>query len=141
MTQGDEEKAWRDIVERWDDEPAAGDAPDIESQLVQPLRPVEPPREEPADEAWNPRPFDLSDEGTFVPPTPPPMEWPSPPRLIAWSGVIGAPVLFVLFLLVGATMPAWASTLLVCAFVGGFVFLVATMRNEPRDPGDDGAVV
>jgi hypothetical protein len=41
----------------------------------------------------------------------------------------------------GWTFPTWLSVLMVAAFVGGFVFLVATM---PRDGGDgwgDGAVV
>jgi hypothetical protein len=86
-------------------------------------------------------PFDLSDEGTFVPPTPPPMPLPSPPRLLAWCGVIGSPLVFLVFLILSLTLPSWASTLLVAAFIGGFVFLVATMRNEPPDPYDDGARV
>jgi hypothetical protein len=92
-------------------------------------------------ETWNPVPFDLADEGTFVPPTPPPVQLPSPPRLLAWCGVIGAPLVFLVCLIAGLTLPSWASTLLVAAFIGGFVFLVATMRNDPPDPYDDGARV
>jgi hypothetical protein len=114
----DEEKAWRDIVERWDDEPTTGGS------------------------TYDPKPFAGFDyEERFVPPTPGPTPLPEPPRLIAWCGVLGAPVVFLVFLIAGARLPSWASTLLVCAFIGGFVFLVATMRREPRDPGDDGAVV
>jgi hypothetical protein len=39
--------------------------------------------------------------------------------------------------------PTWLSMLLVAGFVGGFVFLVATMDRTGRDgwSGDDGAVV
>lgn len=114
----DEEKAWQDIVERWDDEPATGGS------------------------TYDPKPFGGFDyEERFVPPKPGPTPLPEPPRLIAWSGVLGAPVVFLVFLIAGARLPSWASTLLVCAFIGGFVFLVATMPREPRDPGDDGAVV
>jgi hypothetical protein len=41
------------------------------------------------------------------------------------------------------TFPTWLSMLLVAGFVGGFVFLVATMERTGRDGwgGDDGAVV
>ena len=41
----------------------------------------------------------------------------------------------------GWVLPDWVSMLLVASFVGGFVFLVATMPRERRDDGDDGAVV
>lgn len=138
----DDDEVWRDIVARWEDEPAAGVAPDVEATgSVDAPSADSPSADVPSGETWNPKPFDLADEGTFVPPTPPPVQLPEPPRLIAWSGVIGAPALFVIALIAGVRLPSWASTLLVCSFIGGFVFLVATMRNEPRDPGDDGAVV
>jgi hypothetical protein len=124
----DDDEVWRDIVERWEDEPAA--EPEPADDDPQP------------DETWNPKPFAGFDhEERFVPPTPPPMELPPAPRLLAWGGVLGVPVVFVVLMMASVRIPSWASTLLVCAFVGGFVFLVATMRNEPRDPGDDGAVV
>jgi hypothetical protein len=42
---------------------------------------------------------------------------------------------------VGWAMPDWLAMLLVAGFVGGFVFLVATMPRDRRDDGDDGAVV
>lgn len=129
----EDDKAWAEIVAGWDSTPAS-EVPEAETAsehlpLVEPV------------ETWNPVPFDLADEGTFVPPTPPPVQLPSPPRLIAWSGVIGAPAVFLVFLIFSLTLPSWASTLLVAAFIGGFIFLVATMRNEPPDPYDDGARV
>lgn len=155
MTQGDEDKAWQDIVDNWGDEPAVGAAPDIESLLVHPMKPAEPPRVvevpsvdestvepeagESGEEPWSPVAWE--DEGRFVPPPPPPIAMPSPPRLLAWIGVIGSPAIFLVCVIFGLTLPSWAATLLVAAFIGGFAVLVATMRNEPRDPFDDGAVV
>lgn len=130
----EDEEAWADIVAGWDASPAS-DVPEAESLPL-----VEAPEVEPVD-TWNPVPFDLADEGTFVPPTPPPMQLPPPPRLLAWCGVIGAPLVFLVFLILSLSLPSWASTLLVAAFIGGFVFLVATMRNDPPDPYDDGARV
>jgi hypothetical protein len=46
-------------------------------------------------------------------------------------------------IVLGWTFPSWVSALLVSGFVGGFVYLVATMpRGRDRGwPGDDGAVV
>ncbi len=36
---------------------------------------------------------------------------------------------------------SWLGLLLMVWFVGGFVFLVASMRSDPRDENDDGAVL
>ena len=48
-----------------------------------------------------------------------------------------------LAVIVPLTYPTWVSMGLVAAFVGGFVFLVATMDRHDGDGwgGDDGAVV
>jgi hypothetical protein len=49
-----------------------------------------------------------------------------------------------LLLLLGVVIPGWLSTFLVCAFVGGFCYLVATMGQHPHHDdwsGDDGAVL
>ncbi|GGO87245.1 hypothetical protein GCM10011584_11390 [Nocardioides phosphati] len=135
----EDEKAWADIVAGWGESPV-GDVPEAES-IAEPAASQPPAPPEPETPAWNPVPFDLADEGAFVPPTPPPVPLPSPPRLLAWIGVIGSPLVFLVFLVLGLTLPSWASTLLVAAFIGGFVFLVATMRNDPPDPYDDGARV
>ncbi len=133
----EDEKAWADIVAGWDASPT-GAVPAAE-EITDADQPAEVP--EPEAPAWNPVPFDLADEGTFVPPTPPPVQLPSPPRLLAWCGVIGSPLVFLICLILSVTLPSWASTLLVAGFIGGFVFLVATMRNDPPDPYDDGARV
>jgi hypothetical protein len=41
----------------------------------------------------------------------------------------------------GLRYPGWLTFGLVAAFVGGFVFLVATMPRDGGDDRDDGAVV
>ncbi|MGZ4461108.1 MAG: hypothetical protein ACXV4A_11010 [Actinomycetes bacterium] len=135
----DEDAAWRDIVEHYGERPTADPAP------VEPA-PETPPRfavferrlEDPGeDEAtWD-------DEGHFVPPEPPPLPQLEPRRKLAWIALFGAPLLLLIVVLVGATLPTWLLGLMVAAFIGGFVYLVATMsRNRPDDwSGDDGAVV
>ncbi len=141
MTPRDEDEVWKDIVDRYDESPAGEDVPAAEA-VVSPEPAVAPPElpepSEPA-ELWNPVPWE--DEGRFVPPVPPRVAMPEPPRLIAWLGIFVAPALLLLFLVFNWVMPQWASTLLIIWFVGGFGFLIATMKSEPRDPGDDGAVV
>jgi hypothetical protein len=76
-----------------------------------------------------------------VPPEPPPVPRGTPARILAWLGLFGAPVVMVAAVAFGWQFPMWLTIGLVAAFIGGFVFLVATM---PRDRGDgwgDGAVV
>jgi hypothetical protein len=48
-----------------------------------------------------------------------------------------------LLILLQVAIPRWASSFLVCAFVGGFCYLVATMGQHSGDDwsGDDGAVL
>ncbi|HSV38424.1 MAG TPA: hypothetical protein VLI04_06655 [Nocardioidaceae bacterium] len=82
------------------------------------------------------------EEGHFIPPEPPPLELPRGPRLAAWSGIFGAPVISLILVLFQVSPPEWMSFLLVVAFVGGFVYLIATMsRDNDRWSGDDGAVL
>jgi hypothetical protein len=92
--------------------------------------------------AWpeEPPPGGDEPEEHFVPPPAPPIPRPEPRRLIAWAGLVGAP-LIALVLLVVAALPSWASFLLFCWFVGGFAYLVATMRSSAGDGWDDGAQV
>jgi hypothetical protein len=75
----------------------------------------------------------------FVPPPPPPVPWPEPRRGLAWAALFGSPTLMLLALLFGISLPSWLITTLGFAFMGGFVFLVATMRRGPGDGWDDGA--
>jgi hypothetical protein len=81
------------------------------------------------------------EEQHFVPPEPPPVPRATPARRLAWCGLFLPPLLMLAAVVLGWTFPSWVALGLVAAFVGGFVFLVATM---PRDGGDgwgDGAVV
>ncbi|RJS44828.1 hypothetical protein [Nocardioides cavernaquae] len=131
----DEDEVWKDIVDRYAEDPASEDVPAAETA---------PSADAPSPDVWNPEPWNpvpWEDEGSFVPPVPPRVAMPEPPRLIALLGVFGAPALLLVFLIFGWRMPDWASTLLIVWFVGGFAFLIATMKSGPRDPGDDGAVV
>jgi hypothetical protein len=83
----------------------------------------------------------LDDEEHFVPPPAPPVPRPEPRRLLAWAGLMGAPMVALVFLLFG-TLPSWASFLLFCWFVGGFGYLIGTMGDgDNRDGWDDGARV
>lgn len=75
----------------------------------------------------------------FEPPPPPPVEWPEPRRGLAWVALFGSPTALLVTLVVGIALPAWLTTVLGASFVGGFVYLVATMRQDRGDGWDDGA--
>jgi hypothetical protein len=165
----DEDAAWREIVAHYGDEPEArlderdSSAVDPGPAVVEPGPPVgrtgEPADEQP-DEPTRPRRdvFDRSyldaqdlntraaswdDEGHFVPPPPPPLPQLSPRRKLAWAGLLGAPALMLVVIILGWNFPTWVMGLLVGWFVGGFLYLVATMPRSRGDgwSGDDGAVV
>ncbi|NUS50582.1 MAG: hypothetical protein HOQ22_06005, partial [Nocardioidaceae bacterium] len=92
-------------------------------------------RREPTADGW-------TDEGHFVPPEPPPIPRGTPARRLAWLGLFGTPVVMLAAVVFGWRIPGWLALLMVVAFIGGFVFLVATMPRDRDDwPGDDGAVV
>lgn len=82
-----------------------------------------------------------SHDAPFVPPDPPAPPRTSADRRAAWLGVLGAPLLLLVSLLVGIDLPQVVALALVAGFVGGFCYLVLTMSRVPRDPGDDGARV
>jgi hypothetical protein len=79
-------------------------------------------------------------EEHYVPPPAPPIPRPEPRRLLAWAGLVGAPMVALILLTLGS-LPAWTSFILFCWFVGGFGYLVATMTDRGRDGWDDGAQV
>lgn len=164
----DEDAAWRSIIENYGDRPdlgAPGRLAEPASPLVEPVEstePVPPPAEPraPSVEPVETSAFDTSyldaqaaerdraaadwhDEGHFVAPEPPPVPRTTPARRLAWIGLFGAPALMLLAVIGHVTYPTWVSLGLVAAFVGGFVFLVATMERRHGDDGwgDDGAVV
>lgn len=131
----DEDAAWQEIIANYG-EPALLDPP-----LDEPSgKPVGLPVDQSIVED-NRQPIFLDPEEHFVPPTPPPAPPPRGPRGAAWLGLLGAPTTVLVFVLLGITLPTWAAFLLFCAFVGGFGYLVATMRKGDDDPWNDGAVV
>ncbi len=140
MAQRDDE-AWRAIVDNYGDraelDPEDDGADDV------PARP-DPRRDETPPElrTWDEDSVD-SDWTTdrFVPPPPPPVPTPTRDRLIAWAGIFGSPAILLVCLVLGIEIPQLLAYLLVTGFVGGFVYLVVKMDREPRDPGDDGAVL
>jgi hypothetical protein len=82
------------------------------------------------------------DEDRYVPPPPPPLPVADATTRLAWAGVIGGPLLFILALLLDWDLASWAQLAGVAGLVVGFVTLVARMRDEPADNDpDNGAVV
>lgn len=82
----------------------------------------------------------LDDEERFVPPEPPPLPRGDRISRLAWAGVLGAPLFFLLAALFWRGAPTWLVVAAVGAFVAGFVTLVVRMPDRD-DNGDDGAVV
>jgi hypothetical protein len=128
----DEDALWRSIVDNYGDRPEV-DEPEI---AVPPsLRDLDKPMR---DEATEP-PASVEQEEHFVPPPPPPLPKPAPARLLAWIGLFGVPMFVLVALVTGLALPSWLDLLLMVWFVGGFVFLVASMRPGPGEDHDDGA--
>jgi hypothetical protein len=81
---------------------------------------------------------DEDDEG-YQPPHPPPIPRPSDAvGRFAWAAVLGGPVLVITANVL--SWDSWLSGLGVAATIGGFVALVARMKERGPDD-DDGAVV
>lgn len=82
------------------------------------------------------------DADHFVPPPPPPLPEVDRTLRLAWGGVIGGPLLFVLALVFQWELSSFAQLVGVAALVGGFITLVTRMRDDddPQDP-DHGAVL
>ena len=148
MSERDEEALWRSIVDNYGErislespaEPTAEPEPDSPDDPGPPVRPrAQPPaqRDEPdVLDAWD----DPDDH--FVPPEPPPLPSPEPPRLLAWAGVFGVPILVIVVSVLKISVPSFVSLLGLAWFVGGFGYLVATMRRDgDPDERDDGAVL
>jgi hypothetical protein len=133
-----DEDAWRAIVENYGDRVELEDEPPVEEP-----RPVVDPALFVVAEPYVERPRELApeddDEDGFVPPEPPPLPKLPPDRLAAWAGLFGSPVVLLVCLVLGISLPHWAAYLLVAAFVGGFGYLVFTMPRDRDDPWDDGA--
>lgn len=152
MEPRDEDELWKEIVDNY------GDTPSVEEHETPPS-PISDPisglTDDPTDDSTGvsateyavpepePEPDPLqaiwADEGRFVPAPPPPVPMPEPSRLLAWIGFFGAPLLTLIALVAGRPIYGIWSVLLTFSFVGGFIYLVKTMSDGPRDPGDDGA--
>lgn len=134
-----EDAEFLSIVESYGERPAF---PDPSSADLSPAAAEPEPgpflEEEPAE--FNPS---WEDEGGYEPPPAPPVPRPHGIRAAAWFGLFGVPVLVLLSIVLGISLPSPLTLLLLGWFVGGFGYLVATMQG-PQDPDsgwDDGAVV
>ena len=157
-----DDAVWESIIAHYGDRPDMFDAPETEpgpGTAVEPRVPVvepvgtDPPRRSVFDRSFvDSQPVEdpgelnsaasWDDEGHFVPPPPPPLPVLEPRRRLAWAGMFGAPFLMLLAVVFGWTYPAWFMAMLVASFVGGFIYLVATMSRVRGDwPDDNGAVV
>lgn len=129
-----EDALWRSIIDNY------GDRPEIqEPEIEVPPSPRDltaPPRSE-DDDATEGTVADPEDH--FVPPAPPPLPTPPPPRLLAWLGLFGVPTFVLVALVARLPVPSWLGLILMVWFVGGFVFLVASMRPGSGEDYDDGA--
>ncbi|WP_457032218.1 hypothetical protein [Kitasatospora sp. P5_F3] len=84
------------------------------------------------------------DEGHFVPPEPPPLPPMDTTARFAWLAVLGGPALLLFDVLVWREVSGWPAWVGVSAFLGGFVTLVARMKDRDEDEPEDphgGAVV
>ncbi|MCW2760025.1 MAG: hypothetical protein JWR85_226 [Marmoricola sp.] len=129
-----EEALWRAIVDNY------GDRPEIEEPEIEvppSLRDL-PASAGPTDDASEPAAA-ADPEEHYVPPPPPPLPTPPPARLLAWVGLFGVPSFVLVALVAGLVLPSWLGLILMVWFVGGFVFLVASMRPGPGEDPDDGA--
>jgi hypothetical protein len=131
----DEDALWRSIIENYGDRPTIDD-PEPEIEAPPSLRDLDAP---PRDEDAEPDPVAEDPEEHYVPPVPPPLPKPPPARLLAWTGLFGVPAFVLVALVAGLNLTPWMGLILMVWFVGGFVFLVASMRPGPGDDYDDGA--
>lgn len=84
---------------------------------------------------------DSRDDDRYVPPEPPPLPRGDLVSRLAWGGILGAPLFFVVVALFWRSAPAWLVMTAVVAFVAGFATLVARMPDRRDDGWDDGAVL
>ena len=137
-TTGDDD-AWRAIVDNYGERPAL--PPDDPDQAPEEALAGGPPPYRPLDDPDAALARTLGAEGRFVPPPPPPVPRPDARRAVAWAGVLGAPVLLLVLVVLAVPLPAWLAAAAGAWFVGGFAYLVAQMPRGPGDPWDDGARV
>ena len=97
------------------------------------------PKTEPADDEYQPTPWEAYLDEGFEPPEPDPITVPADPVLrFAWLGVIGGPLVVIGSNLVGGSMLVSGAG--VVAFLAGFAVLIGQMSDK-RDDDDTGAVI
>jgi hypothetical protein len=127
VPRSNEDEAWRAIVENY------GDRAELDADEAPVAAPTPDPFAVPAELTA------AHNEERFVPPPPPPLPHVPRDRLVAWSGLFGAPTVLLTALVLGIRLPSLVGYLLIAAFIGGFVYLVVQMPRGPHDPYDDGA--
>lgn len=111
------------------------------------LRRAEPAEGDGVDEDWGleGRPAEEAEpaepEEHYVPPPPPPLPRMDRQTKLSWLGVIGGPILLILFTSLDWSPIPYATFFAIAAFVGGFASLVYRMKDDGPDIGDNGAVV
>lgn len=139
---------WRSIVDNYGERPEIA-GPEVEvPPSLRDLPPAPDPDDGPDDNADG-DPGELDEarntsttgdpQDHYVPPAPPPLPTPPPARLLAWTGLFGVPVFVLVALVAKLVLPSWLGLVLMVWFVGGFVYLVASMRPGPGEDHDDGA--
>lgn len=148
MKPGDEDEAWRQIVENYGDRPQVDDDADeavahLEDRPL-PEPPAAPagPTPDPTSES-GPRPFDpgrlWEEADTFVPPPVAALPLAEPKRLVAWIGIFVVPAVYLVAVVAQLDYPGLADVALLAWLIGGFGYLVWTMPKRPHDPWDDGS--
>lgn len=126
----DEDARWREIVENYGARPEVEGIEGIEAPGdTEVTGPAAPPPPAPAPDP----------EDHFVPPEPPPVGWPTGPRAVACIGLFAGPALILVMLLFKVTVPTWLGWLAMFGFIGGFGYLVSSVRRP--DEWDDGSQV
>ncbi len=131
-----EDALWQAIVENYGERPQIDELPADEPPPEDLIAAEDPPQDD-GDTIGEAAPADPDEH--FVPPSPPPLPKPPPTRLAAWLGLFGVPTFVLVTLVAGISLPSWLGLLLMGWFVGGFIFLVASMKPDPGEGSDDGA--
>jgi hypothetical protein len=127
-----EDAEWQSIVENYGDQPEVAPPPAPEPEpVVFEVPPELGPR------SWTATPED----DRYVPPPAPPVPRPHGLRAVAWFGLFGVPTIVLVCLVLNISLPSPLGLIALIWSVGGFCYLVATMKGPGDDDWDNGAVV
>jgi hypothetical protein len=135
-----EQQAWDAIVAGLRDEmPSPPPSNPPSASAAPPPPPLAATGDHPDPLAEHPE-LDESDEHRYEPPEPPPLPRPHDTMgKFVWAGVAGGPALVLIANVLN--WESWIAGIGVAAFVGGIAGLIARMKDEREDDGNDGAVV